>query len=195
MGYVKLGDHFTYYCVDMNNPENRFPIYEKDVEMQRPMDGDPCSFNVAIDGEYARLSKVFKRTEPLNTQETFLKAKSTGQAKSEKPASEPFLEGCKIVIVGGLAKWFESVVRETGAELIHDTGENPERIHSQLRRANALFLLLTANSHHATWSCIDIAKENRIPHFRIEGSKSNLRKQLWDNQHIIRGDHLKLKRA
>ncbi|MFD1131713.1 MULTISPECIES: DUF2325 domain-containing protein [unclassified Paenibacillus] len=190
MGYIELGSHFTYYCVDINNPENKFPIYEKDVDMQDPQDGDPCSFNVAIGGDYARLSRVFKRTEPLATHESLLKTKTSNRSKAEKQVGERFLEGCKIVIVGGLSKWFEVVVKETGAELIHETGENPERIHAQLRRANAMFLLLSANSHKATWSCIDIAKENRIPHFRIEGSKSNLRMQLWENQQIIRGEHV-----
>lgn len=192
LGYVKLGEHFKYYCVDIHNPENRFPIFEKDVEIQRPMDGDPCAFNVAIDGEYARLSKIFKQSEMAQATEHFLKTKSMKQSKPEKPVSEPFLKGCKIVIVGGLAKWFESVIEETGAELIHDTGHHPERVHAQLRRANALFYICTANSHQATWSCIEIAKKNQVPHFRIEGSKSNLRKLLWDNQHIIRRDHQNL---
>ncbi|MEI4927282.1 hypothetical protein Q8G50_32710, partial [Klebsiella pneumoniae] len=67
-------------------------------------------------------------------------------------------------------------------------GASPDRIHAKLRRADALFMLLTATSHEAIWSCVDIAKENNIPHFRIEGSKSNLRKLLWENRDRIRKD-------
>ncbi|NMO96709.1 hypothetical protein [Paenibacillus lemnae] len=186
MGYVELGEHFTYYCVDMNNPELRFPIHEKDVAMQEPKDGDPCLFNVAIDGRYARLSKLFGSTEMQHT-ESSLKIKSTTRPKVTKhEETNRYLEGCTIVIIGGLAKWFESVVTETGAALVHDTGRNPDRVHPHLRRANALFMLLTANSHEATVSCVPIAKEHGVPHFKIEGSKSNLRKQLWDNRELIR---------
>jgi hypothetical protein len=56
-----------------------------------------------------------------------------------------------------------------------------------LRRSDALFMLLTATSHRATWSCIEIAKQHRIPHFVIQGSKSNLRTLLWDNRETIMG--------
>jgi FtsZ-binding cell division protein ZapB len=192
VGYVKLGEHYRYYCVDINDPDKRFPIHEKDVEIQKPQDGDPCLFNVATDGQFARISKLYKGEEyaQIRQTDTILKSKSFTQVKSnnDKQPSEPFLEGCRIVVVGGLAKWFESVVNETGAEFIHDTGDNPERVHAQLRRANALFLLLTRNSHWATWSCIEIAKRYGVPHFKIEGSKSNLRKQLWENRDKIRGE-------
>jgi hypothetical protein len=191
MGYVELGEHFIYYCVDMNNPDNRFPIYEKDVEIQQPKNGDPCLFNVAIDGEYARLSKVYKGSAHENTQKDLIAAKeksliASTKRKNERTKQEVYLEGCTIVIVGGLEKWFESVVKETGAELYHENGSNPERIHAKLRRADALFLLHTATSHEATWSCVDIAKENNVPLYKIEGSKSNLRKLLWDNREKIR---------
>ncbi|MFS0725683.1 hypothetical protein [Paenibacillus sp. 1P07SE] len=186
MGYVELGEHFALYAVDMNDTANRFPIHEKDVEMQEPQDGDPCSFNVSLDGEVARLSRLYKRSEPLSAAETQARSRASERARTDKPARSPFLAGCRIAVVGGLSKWFESVVRETGAELVHETGENPERIHAPLRRCHALFLLLTSNSHNATWSCIEIAKAEEIPHFRIEGSKSNLRQQLWDNRELIR---------
>lgn len=190
MGYVELGEHFTYYCVDMNNSNIRFPLYEKDFEIQKPQDGDPCLFNVAIGGEYARLSKVYKRS-PIGkpTKDQLVNEKSISartKRKNDRIKQEAFLGGCKIVILGGLEKWFESVVKETGAELFHENGSNPDRIHPKLRRADALFVLETATSHEAFWSCIDIAKENNIPHFRIEGSKSNLRKLLRDNRDIIR---------
>ena len=188
MGYVELGSHHNLYCVDLNDPQHRYPIHDKDVEIQQPQDGDPCSFNVAIGGEYARLSRLYKRAERLPTddsQET-RRSKAAARERSTRRTAEPFLEGCRVVVIGGMSKWFESVVRETGAELVHDSGETPERIHAQLRRAHALFLLLTNNSHNATWSCIEIAKAHDIPHFRIEGSKSNLRQQLWDNRALIR---------
>lgn len=192
MGYIELGENFTFYCVDMNNPNNRFPIYDKDVEIQQPRDGDPCLFNVANDGEHARISKVYYRSSYGKTpRDLIVKEKSvcaTTKRKSERTKQVAFLEGCKIVIVGGLEKWFESVVRETGAELYHENGASPDRIHAKLRRADALFMLLTATSHEAIWSCVDIAKENNIPHFRIEGSKSNLRKLLWENRDRIRKD-------
>ncbi|WP_185601744.1 DUF2325 domain-containing protein, partial [Paenibacillus sp. 598K] len=188
MGYVELGSHHNLYCVDLNDPQQRYPIHEKDVEIQQPQDGDPCSFNVAIGGEYARLSRLYKRAERLPAEESqeTRRSKAAARERSSRRTAEPFLEGCRVVVIGGMAKWFESVVRETGAELVHDSGETPERIHAQLRRAHSLFLLLTNNSHNATWSCIEIAKAHDIPHFRIEGSKSNLRQQLWDNRALIR---------
>ncbi|MFM9279707.1 hypothetical protein [Paenibacillus jiagnxiensis] len=196
MGYIELGEHFKYYCVDLSDPTRRFPLYEKDIEIQNPQDGDPCLFNVAHGGEHARLSKLFTRYEgEYFTKEKLKKEQSikgsTGTESKEKyeqtnAEAEPFLEGCKIVIIGGLKKWFDSVVEETGAEFYHDSGETPSRIHPKLRRADALFYLLTANSHEATTSCIPIAKEHHIPHFKIEGSKSNLRKLLWENRESIR---------
>jgi hypothetical protein len=186
---VELGNHFTYYCVDVSNHDNRFPLHEKDLVIQKPHDGTPCLFNVATDGEFARLSKLYMRTGTGETnKEQVIKEKTvnaTKNRKSERSEQETFLEGCSIVIVGGQEKWFESVVKETGAELYHENGDNPERVHAKLRRANALFMLLTATSHDATWSCVEIAKERQIPHFTIQGSKSNLRKQLWDNRHKI----------
>lgn len=193
MGYIKICENYKYYCVDMNNPENRFEIHFKDVEKQQPLDGLPCLFNVTDGKTIARISKIYTQSEiSEGNQEKIIKTKQTNdRSKVEKRTGERFLEGCKIVIVGGLAKWFESVVTETGAELIHDTGDNPDRVHSHLRRANAMFLLLSANSHKATWSCMEVAKENAVPHFKIEGSKSNLRMQLWANQSVIRGDQNK----
>jgi hypothetical protein len=188
MGYVEFGDHFTYYCVDINNSNNRYPLHEKDFDIQQPRDGDPCLFNVAaVNGEYARLSRLYKRsTDGEAGREQLLKGNSlNSKPKNYKSAPEAFLKGCKIVIVGGLAKWFESVVKETGAELIHENGDRPERVHPELRKANAMFMLLTATSHRATWSCIDIAKENHVPHFTIQGSKSNLRTLLWENRENI----------
>ncbi|WP_375533086.1 hypothetical protein [Paenibacillus terreus] len=198
MGYIELGEHFKYYCVDLSDPTHRFPLYEKDIEIQNPQDGDPCLFNVAHGGEHARLSKLFTRYEKeYFTKEKLKKERSihgsTAAGSKEKyrqtgTKAEPFLEGCKIVIIGGLKKWFDSVVEETGAEIHHDSGETPSRIHPKLRRADALFYLLTANSHEATTSCIPIAKEHHIPHFKIEGSKSNLRKLLWENRESIRNN-------
>ncbi|MDP4098139.1 hypothetical protein OIN60_15375 [Paenibacillus sp. P96] len=196
MGYIELGEHFKFYCVDISDPTRRFPLYDKDAEIQKPKDGDPCLFNVAHGGEHARLSKLFTRYEKeYLTKENLKKEQSvkgsSGTGSKEKFGQavaevEPFLEGCKIVIIGGLKKWFDSIVEETGAEFYHDNGETSARIHPKLRRADALFYLITANSHEATTSCIPIAKEHNIPHFKIEGSKSNLRKLLWENRDSIR---------
>lgn len=187
-GYVELGEHFTFYCVDMNNPENRYPIHYRDVEVQGPSDGDPCLFNVAVDGHYARLSKLYRKSSQGDEgikKKLDRQKQASWTAKTDKSKPEPFLTGCKIVIIGGQAKWFESVVSETGAELVHDNGDSPERIHADLRRAQALFMLITATSHRATWSCVEIAKQCRIPHYIIQGSKSNLRTLLWENKEAI----------
>lgn len=187
-GYVEIGEHFTYYCVDGTNPKNRFPIHERDVQVQQPLDGVPCLFIVGEGSEYARLSKVFKESSEQNKiSESYKNKTNTPSNRPDKMHREKFLEGCKIAIIGGVSKWFESVVSETGAELIHESGKHPERIHSQLKRANGLFMLLTAVSHSATWSCIEIAKQHKIPSFKIEGSKSYLRKLLWDNRDKLRG--------
>lgn len=188
MGYVELGEQHTYYCVDIHNPDNRFPLHERDVEMQRPFDGDPCLFNVAADGHYARLSKLFKNHGELKTEreEAVIKKRNAADKRKKSPKTiNPFLQGCKIAVIGGQAKWFESVVKETGAEFVHENGEHPERIYAELRKCHALFKLYTATSHEAIWAGVEIAKANGIPHFMIEGSKSNLRKLLWDNRDLI----------
>jgi hypothetical protein len=193
-GYIQLGEHSTMYCVDMNNPDNRYPIHRKDVEIQQPVDGTPCTFNVSAESEFARLSRVYRDFSPIdnrssnsesdvNRKQPF-KTKTDANAAVNKP--EAFLEGCTITIIGGQRKWFEDVVAEVGAELVHDTGDRPERITPSLRRSHALFMLLTSTSHRATWEGIEIAKACRVPYFIIQGSKSNLRKLLWDNRHQIK---------
>ncbi|MDR0267160.1 MAG: hypothetical protein LBJ26_03490 [Paenibacillus sp.] len=189
-GYVSLGAHHVWYCVDMNHSDRRYPIHHKDVEIQKPTDGAPCTFNVAENSEIARLIRLYpvNYVLPLET-----KPASSGQntvmdasyvPKKEKP--EPFLEGYKIVIIGGQRKWFESVVIETGAELTHENGASPERVYPDLKSSQALFLLITATSHRASWGSIEVAKQNQIPYFVIQGSKSNLRKLLWDNREQIK---------
>ncbi|KZE80769.1 hypothetical protein AV654_10450 [Paenibacillus elgii] len=185
-GYVELGNYFTWYCVDINNAQNRYPLHRRDIEIQQPNDGDPCLFNVADDGRFARLSRLYRKTKQSAAEQEFKAYKpSLLRRQAEKPKPDPFLENCKIVIVGGLRKWFEGVVAETGATLIHDSGDAPERIHADLSKADALFFLLTATSHRATWSCVEIAKQKQIPHFVIQGSKSNLRMLLWENRELI----------
>ncbi|WP_163855253.1 hypothetical protein [Paenibacillus elgii] len=185
-GYVELGNYFTWYCVDINNAQNRYPLHRRDIEIQQPNDGDPCLFNVADEGRFARLSRLYRKTKQSAAEQEFKSYKpSLLRRQAEKPKPDPFLENCKIVIVGGLRKWFEGVVAETGATLIHDSGDAPERIHADLSKADALFFLLTATSHRATWSCVEIAKQKQIPHFVIQGSKSNLRMLLWENRELI----------
>lgn len=187
-GYVEIGDHFTYYCVDIEDSNNRFPLYERDYEIQQPKDGAPCLFNVAVDGQYARLSKLYYQGERIIKDSVTKNNKavdSLPRKKNDSSIQEPYLEGCSIVIIGGEKKWFESVIKETGAELYHENGTNPDRIHAKLRRANAMFMLKTATSHGAFWSCQDIAKEYGIPYYTIQGSKSNLRGLLWENRDRI----------
>lgn len=186
-GYVELGDHFTWYCVDINNSQNRYPLHRRDIEIQQPNHGDPCLFNVAHEGRFARLSRLYRKTKQSAAEQEFKANKpSLLRRPAEKTKPDPFLDQCKIVIVGGLRKWFEGVVAETGAILVHDSGDAPERIHADLSKADALFFLLTATSHRATWSCVEIAKQRQIPHFVIQGSKSNLRMLLWENRELIR---------
>ncbi|RAU96865.1 hypothetical protein DQG13_20155 [Paenibacillus sp. YN15] len=189
VGYVQLGEHYTWYCVDLNDSTCRFPLHRKDIEIQQPEDGMPCTFNVSEEGEFARLSKVYRQF--TKTEEEFELARtemSKARSNSSVPAAKPsaFLTGCTVAIIGGQRKWFEEVVAESGAVLVHDNGEHTERIAADLRRSQALFLLLTATSHRATWGGIEIAKACGMPHFTIQGSKSNLRKQLWDNRETIR---------
>lgn len=199
-GFVDMGDGPLYFCVDMNDSNNRFQIHHRDVEIQKPSHGDPCTFNVAEGSYIARLTKLYRQQQgsadtadearprslmPVQA-ESFSPIKRGKEKKEQlKEKQSPFLHNCVITIVGGLRKWFENVVRECGAELAHDNGEHPERIMSDLRRSQALFLLITATSHRATWEGIDIAKSNGIPHFIIQGSKSNLRSLLWENRDLI----------
>jgi hypothetical protein len=188
LGYIELGEHFKYYCVDIHDNNNRYLIHERDVAFHNPTNGVPCLFNVSLErGEYARISKIYKNHEDMKSEDDVFHPKKTDE-KIKKPPKNiaPFLQGCKIAVIGGQAKWFESVVKETGAEFVHENGEHPERIFAELRKSNALFKLLTATSHGATISGVEIAKEHNIPHFTIEGSKSNLRNLLWSNRDIIR---------
>jgi hypothetical protein len=191
-GYVQLGEHFTWYCVDMNDPSHRYVLHEKDISVLNPNDGDPCTFNINDGSEIARLSRIHKTYEhgkkSLTKPNVTRTRRNDGGIKSkEKP--EPYLYGCRIAIVGGQLKWFDEVVVETGAELVHDNGSSPDRIYADLKNSSALFLLLSANSHRATWGSMEIAKEYGIPHFIIQGSKSNLRKLLWDNRELIKSQN------
>lgn len=200
-GYVELGEHHTWYCVDMNDAGNRFPVHYKDIEIQKPVHGAPCTFNVAEDGHIARLTRIYhlpgfatgqeKTSEPGNEPEHARKrpVKEKGRSVQSRQKPEPFLPGCTITIIGGLRKWFEDVVTESGAELVHEPGEHPERMAAELKRSQALFMLITSTSHRATWDGVDLAKAYGIPHFIIQGSKSNLRTLLWDNREIIRSSN------
>ncbi|MCR2806465.1 hypothetical protein [Paenibacillus soyae] len=198
-GYIEKGDGPLWFCVDMNDPACRYQLHHRDVDIQKPSPGDPCTFNVADGGHIARLTKVYRQSAPHSAGEE-QKPKQSAQAQAElaaagrrgkekrepaKAKQPPFLHNCVITIVGGVRKWFEAVVRECGAELAHDSGDHPERVMSDLRRSQALFLLITSTSHRATWEGVDIAKTNGIPHFVIQGSKSNLRSLLWENRELI----------
>ncbi|WP_168119412.1 hypothetical protein [Paenibacillus sp. HB172176] len=200
-GYIEQDEKQNWYCVDLNQSANRFPVHFKDIEIQKPSHGDPCSFNVMEGGSIARLTKLYripagysaaaqspdKRQHPAElepSRKRHSKPKSSSPDGRSKPA--PYLEGCAITIIGGLRKWFEDVVLESGAALVHENGDHPDRISAELSRSQALFLLITSTSHRATWESIEIAKAQNIPHFIIQGSKSNLRMQLWNNREQIR---------
>lgn len=188
-GFVQLDEDMKWYCIDLNDESNRYPIHFKDIEIQKPAHGDPCTFNVAEDGFIARLTRLYRlHGEALDVHPARKKSDKPKEqtAISNRKKPDPFLDNCTITIIGGQKKWFESVVTETGAQLVHDGGEHPERISSDLSRSQALFMILTSTSHRATWEGIEIAKTNNIPHFIIQGSKSNLRTLLWDNQEMIR---------
>lgn len=189
-GFVHFDEDQKWYCIDLNDDSNRFPIHYKDIEIQKPGHGDPCTFNVAEDGHIARLTKLYRlHGEMIESHPARKKNEQQRSKLVQRRKAEPYLQDCKITIIGGQRKWFESVVKETGAELVHDGGEHPERIAAELGRSQALFMILTSTSHRATWECIEIAKSNQIPHFIIQGSKSNLRKLLWENQQIIRSSN------
>ncbi|MCR8659071.1 hypothetical protein [Paenibacillus endoradicis] len=191
-GFVHQDEDLKWYCVDLNDEDNRFPIHFKDVEIQKPGHGDPCTFNVAEDGHIARLTRLYRLHGDMTDVHPARKKSDKPReaiASSMRNKVEPFLTDCTITIIGGQRKWFETVVKETGAELVHDGGERPERIASDLSRSQALFMILTSTSHRATWEGIEIAKMNQVPHFVIQGSKSNLRMLLWENQELIRSSN------
>ncbi|MGI2295593.1 hypothetical protein [Paenibacillus sp. GXUN7292] len=190
LGFVRLGDYHEFYCVDVNT-NNSYKLHQKDVDYLTVRDGEPCLFNVMEGYQYARIARMY-RNESTNGIDDLQKkhAQEASQRKTAKPTEviEKFLTGCKIVIVGGLEKWFASTVEMTGAELIHNSGHHPQRVFSDIKKANALFLLLTANSHKATWGAIEEAKKYNVPHFTIQGSRSNLLSLLWDNREFILGN-------
>ncbi len=187
-GYIELGEYHALYCVDMNNSENRFILHEKDRMFLKPENGTPCTFNVAYGKDIARISriyKVFDEEKRAASQQNAQGNQKKEKVERPKEKPQPFLQGSRIAVIGGQKKWFEEVVLETGAELIHDDGRSPERIYTELKKSHALFFLLTSVSHRATWGSIEIAKENHIPHFIIQGSKSNFRHLLWSNRETI----------
>ncbi|QDH19644.1 DUF2325 domain-containing protein [Saccharibacillus brassicae] len=192
-GYVELGEHEIWYAVDMNDADRRYPIHAKDLDIQRPVDGAPCIFNVGEEESVARLARVYRdfsdqetlpRPSGAGTRQPSPSAKTRKEGRKKKP--EPYLEGCTVVVLGGQRKWFEDVVVESGAAYVHENGERPDLVASDLRRAQALFLLITSTSHRASWEGIELAKASGVPYFIIQGSKSNLRSMLWDNREEIR---------
>ncbi|WP_172250226.1 hypothetical protein [Saccharibacillus deserti] len=199
-GYVELGEHEVWYAVDMNDADRRYPIHAKDLDIQRPADGAPCIFNVGEEETVARLARVYRdfsdpeaapRRDPAAARQS-VPASSKPKKEGRKSRPEPFLEGCTIVVLGGQRKWFEDVVVESGATYVHENGERPDLVASDLRRAQALFLLITSTSHRASWEGVELAKTSGVPYFIIQGSKSNLRSMLWENReeilHANRGD-------
>lgn len=193
IGYVHQAEDRYWYAIDPSDPDIKYRIHYKDIAIQQPIEGTPCAFNFEIDKVSEGL--VIVRLARLLAVETNTRVDKPNASKSKKPKEtvskkskpEPFLTGTKIVVIGGEAKWFESVVRDTGAEYIHNDGRNVTLVTADLQQADALFLLLTSNSHKATTSAIDVAKANGVPHYRIEGSKGNLRLLLQNHQKEIRG--------
>ncbi|MBP3041653.1 DUF2325 domain-containing protein [Bacillaceae bacterium Marseille-Q3522] len=190
-GYIKMGEHNIFYCVELNDPEKKYMVHGRDVMVQELADGCPCTFNVAEGSHIARISRLYKMYEYEKREATFSNREASSinnnNKKKLRPKQTEYLNGVRIAVVGGQKKWFESVVTETGAEFIHNDGYTPERIHADIKRSNAIFLFLKSNSHRATQGCMEVAKEYNVPHFIIEGSKSNLRQLLWDNREVILG--------
>ncbi|MCQ4085931.1 hypothetical protein [Saccharibacillus sp. JS10] len=192
-GYAEQDEQGNWYAVDMNDSDRRYPIHTRDLDIQRPVDGAPCIFNVGEEETLARLARVyrdFSAPDSMPKRDTSLPRPTTsgaGKTKREgrKSKPEPFLPGCTIVVMGGQRKWFEDVVVESGAEYVHENGLRPDLVASDLRRAQALFLLITSTSHRASWESVEAAKAAEIPYFIIQGSKSNLRNLLWENREII----------
>ena len=201
-GYAEQDEYGTWYAVDMNDADRRYPIHARDLDIQRPVDGAPCIFNVGEEETVARLARVYRDFSapdaPQRRESSVLRPASSSSSSSKskregrKSKPEPFLQGCTIVVMGGQRKWFEDVVVESGAEYVHENGLRPDLVASDLRRAQALFLLITSTSHRASWESVELAKAAEIPYFIIQGSKSNLRSMLWENRDAImeanRGD-------
>ncbi|GGN95725.1 hypothetical protein [Saccharibacillus kuerlensis] len=192
-GYVELDEQGTGYAVDMNNANRRYPIHPRDLDIQRPADGSPCIFNVGEEESVARLARVYRdfsdpEAAPRRESSSFRPSSSSSsklKREGRKAKPEPFLKGCTVVVLGGQRKWFEEVVAESGADYVHENGERPDLVASSLRRAQALFLLITSTSHRASWEGVELAKTSGIPYFIIQGSKSNLRTMLWENREAI----------
>jgi len=201
-GYAEQDEYGTWYAVDMNDADRRYPIHTRDLDIQRPVDGAPCIFNVGEEETVARLARVYRDFSapdaPQRRESSVLRSASSSSSSSKtkregrKNKPEPFLQGCTVVVMGGQRKWFEDVVVESGAEYVHENGLRPDLVASDLRRAQALFLLITSTSHRASWESVELAKAAEIPYFIIQGSKSNLRSMLWENRDAImeanRGD-------
>ncbi|ARR10671.1 NmrA family NAD(P)-binding protein [Paenibacillus bovis] len=188
-GTIQLGESYQWYCLSTEDPQQRYPIHYKDIEVLTLTEGIPCFFNIDTSesefSRYARISRLFTEL-PEENRPTKNKKKPVANLAKRKNKPSPFLEGYTVAVVGGMKKWVEQTVTDTGAEFIHDDEKQIKRITAALTKVDAVFLLLTATSHESTWQAIEIVKEAGIPHFRIEGSKSNLRQLLIDNQERIR---------
>lgn len=184
IGYVKYLSDGSAACVDVNSNEE-YPLHFRDVDHWNVLHGDTGTFNVQEGNNIARISRIYKDEKVQSINSKYKQIRKDKSSSLNKDAT-PFLEGCTIVIVGGVEKWFSDTVALTGATLIHNTGYQPQRVYNDIKKANAVFLLLSANSHNATWGAIEVAKRHQVPHFNIQGSRSNLLSLLWEHRSEIR---------
>lgn len=103
-GYIALGEHHKWYCVDGTDPDQRFVIDERDLDLFPKRELVPCLFNVMVGGDKARISRVYSDQTVQKKKDLKKNQKQKKDLeKIPKPEEkiEPYLEGCKIVIVGG----------------------------------------------------------------------------------------------
>lgn len=187
LGYISQGEQHEFFCVDVGTKKS-YKLHQKDADYWDVRDGEPCLFNIMGGYPFARIGRMYRHEISSDLEDLQCRqVQETSHKKSQTPSEviEKFLIGCKIVIVGGLEKWFAATIESTGAVLVHNTGHQPQRIFPEIKKANAVFLLLTANSHRATWGAVEIAKKNNVPHFTIQGSRSNLLSLLWEHRKLI----------
>lgn len=83
-----------------------------------------------------------------------------------------------ITIIGGEKRWYLSVTDELKLKLHHENGKHPERILNKLKKSKAVFIMLEAISHNASYRCYEFCKKHNIRIYILRGAKTQLKDMI-----------------